>query len=169
MMVTTYLTLDFCCSNFKTVPPLLSPAGGPVFKAGPILIWGLDLGPITPQIARSPGRGALISMGMPGEALSKEYRCPLALISRVLDFPLKQFSEEIFFFCIFQQFSFCIWCKWLFNYFLVSGKYPRSLTADRLTFEALPYEQARLLYGGVAAFKKPLLRAEANYHIAQYF
>ena len=29
----------------------------------------------------------------------------------------------------------------------MSGKYPRSLTADRLTFEALPYKQARLLYG----------------------
>ena len=70
------LTSDFCWSELKT-------AGGPVFKAGPILIWGLDLGPITPQIARSPGRGALISMGMPGEALSKEYRCPLPLISQV--------------------------------------------------------------------------------------
>ena len=97
----SYLTLDFCWSNFKTVSPLRSPPGGPVFKAGSNLIWGVDLGPITPQIARSPGRGALISMGMPGEALSKEYRCPLALISRVLDFPLKQFSEEMFFCCNF--------------------------------------------------------------------
>ena len=54
-------TLDFCWSNFKTVPPLLGRPGGPVFKAGPSLIWGFDLGPITPQIVELTRQGAVLS------------------------------------------------------------------------------------------------------------